>query len=143
MTAKTQSIILLPSAARIATPANIDIDQTRNEIKITGSRDTIRGQLTNIHIIVDVTAAAATPIVTPTIQALDPASGKFYDLLPSIATITGISTTVYKIGKDMIVTAGLSATDFLTETIRIAFTHTDTDSITYSVGMNYEIDLDG
>lgn len=142
MTSKVQSAILLPSLARIATPDNIDIDQTRKEINITGVTGMLWGQLTNVHIIVDVTTITATPIITPTIKALDPASGSFYDLLPSIATITGVSTTVYKIGKDMIVTAGLSATDFLPETIRIAFTHTDADSITYSVGMNFEVDLD-
>jgi len=143
MSSKVQSAILLPSLARIATPATLDIVQSRNTINLPGSSDTIRGQLRNIDIIIDVTAITATPSIQPTIDAIDPASSKLYNLLPAISSVTLVGTTVYRIGKDTVAAAGLNAQTFLPSIIRIIFTHADADSITYSVGMNYEFDVEG
>jgi len=133
MSTKKQSFELLPSAARIASPDDIVI----SEPKVTLSE----GSLYNIHIIIDVTAVAATPSIQPKILATDKASGKTYELLPGIAAITAIGTTVLKVGKDIVAAAGLAAQDLIPENVVLELTHVDADSITYSVGMNTELNI--
>jgi len=128
-----RSLELLPSAARIASPSDIAVQSPIANIS--------EGTLKNLHIIIDVTAIAATPSVQPTLVATDPVSGKTYDLLASIAAITATGTTVLKLGKDIVAAAGLAAQDFIPENVTLKLTHADADSITYSVGMNAELEV--
>lgn len=92
-----------------------------------------------VHVIVNVTALAATPSVVPKIQGRDPASGGWYDVLVG-AAITDVtvgtppSMTVLKVGPGIGAAAGGSASDVLPDTWRVRMEHADTDSITYSVG---------
>ena len=137
---KSKSVILLASAARTATPTAIELDtgqftepgSSRSFTKINAN------ELINLHITIDVTAVALTPSVQVAIEAFDDASGKYYSLLAAIAAITGVGTTTLKIGENIASAAGLAAQDFIPKKVRISFTHADTDSITYSAGLNYQ-----
>jgi len=132
MSIRKASGTVLESDARTATPADIPL----NSSALGGSGNAV----VNMHIIIDVTAIALTPIVQPKLFAKDPVSGKEYDLLAGIATITGVGTTVLKLGRDIVAAAGLAAKDFIPEGAVLRFTHTDADSITYSVGVNAEFE---
>ena len=108
------------SAARTATPASVEI---KTPI------------FNGIHLITDVTATAATPSITPKIEAYDSVSGKWYELV-SGAAITATGTSVLKLGDDLEAVSNTVANDYLPGKIRITMTHADADSITYSVGAN-------
>jgi hypothetical protein len=109
---------VLASAARTATNNSADLTNYDG-----------RG----LHLVIDVTAASATPSVTFTIQGKDELSGKYYTLLVS-AAITGVGTTVLKVYPGLTAAANLVASDILPRTWRVLATHADADSITYSVG---------
>jgi hypothetical protein len=111
-------ITLFASAARTATANGSDINNLR-----------FRGA----HIVIDVTAASATPSVVFTVQGKDAVSGKYYTILAS-AAITGTGTTTLRVFPGATAAANTVANDFLPRTWRIIATHADTDSITYSVG---------
>lgn len=114
------STTLLPSAARTAS-VNGD-DQTN-----LGYR--------GLHLVIDATAAAATPSVVFTIQGKDRTSGKYYTLLAS-AAVTGVSTTVLRIYPDLTAAANLVVNDVLPECWRVIAVAGDADSLTYSVGVS-------
>lgn len=111
------------SAARTATPTAVTLQS---------------GRYNYLHLVIDVTAIAATPSVVCTVDGQDPVSGKYYNLLTSAAlTESGAPyTRVLKIGPGLPVTANLSANDVLPDTIRVTMTHGDADSITYTVAAN-------
>jgi hypothetical protein len=115
-----KSTSVYASAARTATPTAVTVPV---------------GRYKAMHLVIDVTASAATPSVVCTVDALDPVSGKYYNLLTSAAlTESGAPyTRVLKIGPGLPVTANVSANDVLPSTIRVTMTHGDADSITYSV----------
>ena len=111
-------ITLLASAARTA--SNDTADQTNYNGR-------------GVHIVIDVTAIAATPSVVFTVQGKDALSGKYYTLLAS-AAIVGTGTTVLRIFPGATAAANLTANDILPRTWRVSIAHGDADSITYSVG---------
>ena len=123
MVGAKKSVTLLASAARTATPTADSL--TRNDPNALG-----------VHVIVDVTASAATPSVVVTIEGQDPASGKWYALLTSAAFTGSTETRVLKVYPGITVAANLSAADVLPASWRVVLTHADADSITYSVGAN-------
>ena len=86
-----------------------------------------------LHLIIDATAAVASPGVTFTIQGKDPVSGVYYTLLTS-AAITGTGTTVLRVYPGCVAAANTIANDALPGTWRVAVTVADADSLTYSVG---------
>lgn len=106
------------SAARTATPTAVELTSER-----------ARG----MHLVIDVTAITSSPSVVPTIDAYDPLSGKWYNLLTGNA-ITATGTTVLKIypGSGTIVNA--AASDIIPDAFRVTMTHGNADSITYTVG---------
>lgn len=116
------SKVILASAARTAT---------------TNSPDQVDPTAEGVHVIINVTALAATPAVTPKIQGKGPL-GTYYDILVGTA-ITDVTVgtppavVVLKVGPGITATANVSAADFLPDTWRVVMTHGDTDSITYSV----------
>ncbi len=128
-----RSVEVYASAARTATPSAVLLTPL---ITLHPSGRIV--DLSNLHLIIDVTAIALTPSVLFAIEAEDPVSGKFYALLTTPAAITGTGTTVLRIGKDIESVTNLSQQDFIPKSLRMTATHGDTDSITYSVGMNYE-----
>lgn len=99
----------------------------------TNSGDLDNGQHRGLHVVIDVTAASATPSVVFTIQGKDEVSGQYYTLLAS-AAITGVGTTVLRVYPGLTAAANLVANDVLPKTWRVLATHADADSITYSVG---------
>lgn len=86
-----------------------------------------------VKIVIDATAASATPSVVFTVQGKDPTSGKYYTILVS-AAVTGVSTTVLTVYPGATVAANLAVSDVIPRTWRVIATHGDADSITYSVG---------
>jgi len=88
-----------------------------------------------VQVIIDATAASATPSLTVKIQGKDPVSGKYYDLITS-AAITGISTTVLKVYPGITASANAAVSDVLPKTWRVSVTAANTDSITYSAVAN-------
>lgn len=94
------------SAARTATPTAVTFAMRHHS---------------TLRLYVDVTAIAATPSITVTVDVQDPASGKWVTVLTSSA-ITTVSTNA------LTVVTGLAGT------VRVTVTHADADSITYTVG---------
>lgn len=80
------------------------------------------------------TAINLTPAVTVTISGKDPLNGGLYTILAS-AALGAVARTVLRIGPGLPVTANVSANDILPEQIRIAPTHGDADSATYSISI--------
>jgi len=108
---------ILASAARTAT---------------VNSADFINYNAKGLHVILNISALAATPSIVPTIQGKDPISGEYYDILVGAAiTTTGIN--ILKIYPGIIATPNASASDILPRTYRVSVAHADSDSITYSI----------
>jgi hypothetical protein len=112
-------LTLLASAARTATTNSGDVETRAG-----------RG----VHVVIDATAAAATPSVVFTIQGKDATSGAYYTIL---ASVTGVSTTVLRVFPGSTAAANLAANDCLPATWRVLATAGDADSLTYSVGCSY------
>jgi len=85
-----------------------------------------------LHLVIDVTAVAATPALTVTVAAVDRLSGQVVTILAS-AAISTVSTTVLKIGQGLTAAANLVANDLVPNVFRVTATHGDADSITYSI----------
>ena len=104
------------SAARTATPAAVEF--------AVGTKGCI--------VIIDVSAVTATPAVTVTISGVDPNSDAIYTILASTAIAT-VSTTVLRVYPGLTASANATVSDVLPGAIRIAASHGDADSATYSV----------
>lgn len=115
-----KTVTVYASAARTATPTAVTVPA---------------GRYNYLHLVTRVTAATATPSVVITVDALDPVSGVYYNLLTSAAlTESGVPyTRVLRIGPTIPAAANLAAQDVLPDTLRVTMTHADSDSITYSV----------
>ena len=109
-----------PSIARTATPTEVPY-----------SDDNVTG----IQVIINVTAATSTPSVVPAIDGYDPLSQTWYNILTGVA-ITGTGATVLRVHPSMASASNVTAGDFLPETYRIVMTHGNSNSITYTVGVN-------
>lgn len=118
MPAKNIEGTALASAARTATVSSSDITNSYGQ---------------SIHVVLDVTASASTPSITLKIEGKDSLSGKYYTILES-AAVTGASTNVYRVGPGLGSVSNLAVDDVIPKTFRITMTHSDADSITYSVG---------
>lgn len=108
------------SAARTATVSSSDITNLGGK---------------GVVVILDVTASADSPSITLKVEGKDPVSAKYYDILES-AAVTGTSTNVYRVYPGLTAAANLTVSDVIPKTFRITMTHSDADSITYSVGYN-------
>lgn len=123
------TLTILASQARTATPTDASLT-----ISDAGEfTDTI----TDVQFVVDVTALALTPSIQPFLEGLDPLSNKFYDLVAAITPVTIVGTTTIKYGVNTAVLANDANQGFIPKVFRLRMVHADTDSITYSVGMNY------
>ena len=136
----SKSATLLPGQPRSASPDPIELligeftqaGSGKEFIKIPADR------LSNIHIIIDVTAIVSTPIVLVSIQAFDEASQSYYNLVSGGSSITSVGTTVLKLGENMVDSMGESSLDFIPKNVRIVLAHQDVNLINYSVGINYQ-----
>lgn len=86
-----------------------------------------------ITVVLDVTAKGTAPSITLKIEQKDPASGKYVALLTS-AAVTTVTTGVYKVYPGLTAAANVTVNGILGRTFRITMTHSNADSITYSVG---------
>jgi hypothetical protein len=111
-----ESAIVMASAARTATSS------------VTMTTGCLGGVF-----IIDCTAITASPSVVFTIDGVDAASLKTYNILTS-AAITGTGTTVLRIHPSLTTAANTVAKDVLPSALKITATHADADSITFSVG---------
>ncbi len=84
------------------------------------------------HFIIDVTAGS-TLSITPTIDAFDPASGKWYNMLTGVA-ITATGTTVLRIYPGITPAANVAVSDVLPPVWRLVMTHGNANAATYTVG---------
>lgn len=112
------ALTILPSAARTATPT-VDTFQ-------------VAGDVRGLLVIIDCTAATATPSVVFTIKGVDQVSGKTWDVLAS-AAVTATGTTVLRVSPHLTAAANLIAKDLVPSSFTVSAVHADTDSITYSV----------
>ena len=87
----------------------------------------------NLVVVMDATVDAASAAVTVLIDGLDPASGKWYNILTS-AALAAVATTVLRVSPHLTASANLIAKDIVPRTIRIRTTVADTDAMTYSIG---------
>lgn len=113
-------VSLYTSAARTATP-------TAAEFYSNGR--------SGLHMVIDVTAVAATPSVVPTIDFHDTLSNKWCNLLTGIA-ITATGTTVLKIYPGIASIANAASSDVIHGRMRLVLTHGDADSITYTAAVH-------
>lgn len=119
---------LLASAARTAT---------------VNSADQLSYNWRGLMLYIDVTAVTLTPLVTPSVQAKDPVTGGYKDfILFTQLAPTGAGAYVLTCYPGVVEASVLtgnggneSKSRTLPRTFRLAFTHADADSITYSVGL--------
>lgn len=114
-----QNFEILPLLARIATPTVPDFDLS--EVRASG-----------LVVVIEVTAIAASPLLTVTIQGVDPVSGTTYDVLVS-AVISTASSVILRVHPALTAAANLVADDIVPPTLRVIAAHGDADSITYSI----------
>jgi hypothetical protein len=115
--AESLAVTHLASAARTTTQTSADINT---------------GPFKYLKLILD-TTVAATGSVTVTINAKDPASGK-YVLLLAGAAVTTVTTNTYNVGPTLVAAANVTATAQLGNIIQIVVTANNANSQTYSVG---------
>lgn len=120
-------VTLLASAARTATSTGSD--QTNYHSR-------------GAYIVIDVTAGAVAPGITPAIQAKDSLSGKYVQIHANITKITATGTYTYFFGLGTPAAAGgvTAVSGFaLPRVWRLVVTADDTTSYTYSAAVNYVV----
>lgn len=85
-----------------------------------------------VIIVIDATASADTPSVTPTIEGVSTLGSDDYVMLTG-AAITGASTTVLRVYPGAVAVANLAADNWLPASWKFKMAVADADSITYSV----------
>lgn len=113
--------IIYPSAARTAAPTAYVIYTRKAK---------------GIIVAINVTVRSGTASMTVAIQALDHGSGNWVTLIVT-GTINSVSTTYLTYAPNAAVTANVSASGNLTDTIRILVTPADSQSLTYSIGADW------
>lgn len=83
-----------------------------------------------------VTAIVSSPSITFAIQAYDAASATWVTLLTS-AAITGASTNRITVSPQVSTSANVSLNSIIPDTVRIFVDHSNANSITYSVGLEW------
>lgn len=116
----TNTITVFPSAARTAAPTPFTFVNKFHK---------------GVHVFIDVTAVTDTPSITVFIQGFNAVSNDWYTLLQS-AAITAIGNTLLRVEPAVTDEANLVEGAQLPRQFRIALTHADADSITYSIGAN-------
>lgn len=110
----------LASAARTATTASADINNP----------DSV-----GVMVFLDLTAFTTAASLTLSIQAKDPASGKYVTLLTG-AVVSTVSTVVYTVHPAVTETANVDVAAPLPATWRVNVVHGNANSTTYSVGFS-------
>lgn len=111
-------ITVLPSEARTTAQTSEDFENMDN-----------RG----LKLVIDVTAIGTAPSLTVTIQGKDHVSGKYYDILASVA-LTVAGTTVLTVYPDSTAAANVTKNDVIPRLWRVSVAAGNADSATYSIG---------
>lgn len=114
---KQDQFVILPSAARTATP-------TIDDFRV--------GRVGGLIVVIDVTATVTTPSVTFTILGKDEPTTKTWTLLAS-SPITATGTTILQVHPTITAVANLKAAELVPSLVTVTAVHADADSITYSV----------
>jgi hypothetical protein len=114
----TRSFPVYASAARTATPDTQEFEGL--------------GRRSGLIVVFDQTAVTATGTVQITISGVDRISGKTWTILQSTNRST-TGTEVLRVSEGLPATANVSANDLVPPVIRIAATHGNGVSMTYSV----------
>lgn len=91
---------------------------------------------TGLAVFISATAVTSTPSVVVTIDGYDPVSATWYNILTSAAIAT-VSTKRMVVYPSIAVVANLTAATTIPDTVRVVMTHGNTDSITYSVDLEW------
>lgn len=111
---------LLASAARTATPTIDDVVVPYGK---------------TVTLIINITTGAATPAVTPSISGVT-ASGIAYTILTGAQiTSTSAAVVVMRVGQGVADVSNLGSSIPAPAKIRVAMTHGDADSLTYSLNL--------
>lgn len=113
---------VMASAARTATPDTEELE--------------VPGGTKNMVLVVDTTAAGASPSTVVKVSGVDRTSGKIWDILAS-AAITATGTVTLSIGPGLAASANVSANAVVPPVIRVTATHGNGTSHTYSVGAHF------
>jgi hypothetical protein len=98
--------------------------------------DLIAGKEKGIVLVIDVTSIhGGAPSITVTIKGKDPASGKYYTILASVA-LNSVATTVLRVYPGLVASANATVNDILPPTWTVTVTHADGQQIDYSIGAN-------
>lgn len=119
-------VTVLSSASRTSDTTSLD------QVNF-GETSNVRGG----YITLDVTGAMTTPLITLTLQAKDPVSGNYENLLVASTGVSTIGTHTYLVYPGIGNAAGdvVQVLSYpLPPTWRVLISHNDTDPITYSVG---------
>jgi hypothetical protein len=109
--------VYLKSAARTATVSGAVIKGARN-----------------VAFRIKSTAITSTPSVVPTVEAYDEAAGAWVAILTAAAITTNSADILLEVGPDTDTATNLRRRMALPAQVRLTMTHSDTDSITYSIG---------
>lgn len=122
----SRSLAAVPSAAYTAAPADVDIQGPANA--------------TGIAVTLDLTALTTAASVTVSVLGVDAASGKSYPI-GAMATVTTVSTVTLRVHPNnptAAVSVGVQTQQGqLPPRIRIHVVQGNTNSTTYSVGVDY------
>ena len=114
----------LASAARTASVASADL-----------TLHNARG----LVLMVNVSAIADTPSITPYLQSKDPVSGLYFTVWTAASPLTAVATSAYLFVVGLLAAAAGSYTQAVNiqvgRTIRVGFAHGDADLITYSASI--------
>lgn len=89
----------------------------------------------NLIVTLVATALANSPSITLGVQGYDPASGSWYTIVTSAAVTTASPTTKQVfVGSALAASTNVAANVPLPDKWRVVVTHSNSDSITYSVG---------
>lgn len=113
--------LILASAARTASVTGEDISNYNSS---------------GAHIILDISAISVATELTVTVQGKDSTSGNYYNILTS-AVLNVVDTFLLKSHPDVTEEANFAVSDSLPLIFRINVAHSDTDSITYSISVNF------
>ena len=112
--------VVLPSAARALAQ-----DYTSDDFVVPYGK--------TLTLVIDITAGAATPSVTPKFRGVTP-TGIVYTVLTGAAiTSTSAAQVIMRVGHGIAEVANLGTAIPLPAQFRLVMTHADTDSLTYSV----------
>lgn len=132
--------ILVLAAALVAAPALAQLQNLATQILPSASRtaatvdsaDQTNAGWRGVHVIINVSAYVS-GAYTPYVQAKDPVSGTYYDILVGSA-ITATGITVLKIYPGMATISNGASADFLPRIWRVHLVGASTPSMTFSVG---------